>query len=103
MNDRDPDFPLDNALLDRIVDGELSADELRMAVRALEREPDGWKRCATTFLEAQCLRESFRALGRPERDDASSQSLAVNFDGGLRGRRYGWLRHVAAAGIVAAS
>jgi hypothetical protein len=103
MNDRDSDRPLEDDLFDRIVDGELSAEELRIAVRALEREPDGWRRCATAFLEAQCLRASLRTLGRPERDGASSQSDPLNVGGGVRSSPYRWLRFVAAAGIVAAS
>jgi hypothetical protein len=103
MNDRDPDFPLDDALFDRIVDGALSAEELRIAVRALEREPDGWKRCATAFLEAQCLRESFRALGQTERVGAASQSVHLSLGGELKGSRYRWVRRVAAAVTVAAS
>ena len=56
--------PLDDGFIDRIVDGELTPAELRAAIDRLDREPDGWKRCALAFLEAQCWRESFRALGR---------------------------------------
>jgi hypothetical protein len=60
MTDRDPPNPLTDAFLDRIVDGELSPAELRAALEQLENEPDGWKRCALAFLEAQYWRESFR-------------------------------------------
>jgi hypothetical protein len=50
--------PLDDVVLDRLVDGELT-DRQRLAVlEQLEREPDGWKRCALAYLEAQCWRES---------------------------------------------
>ncbi len=61
MTDPDPMTPMTDAFLDRIVDGELSPGELREAIERLESEPDGWKRCALAFLEAQCWRESFRA------------------------------------------
>lgn len=39
--------------LDRLVDGELSRDEYRALLESLDREPDGWRRCALAFLEAQ--------------------------------------------------
>jgi hypothetical protein len=103
MNDRDQDRPVDDLLFDRIVDGGMSALELRIAIQALEREPDGWKRCATAFLEAQALSESFRALGRLQQDEAPSQILRLDPGGGKSGRRHRWLRHAIAAGIVAAS
>jgi hypothetical protein len=51
-----------DAFLDRIVDGSLTPTQLREAVDRLEREPEGWKRCALAFLEAQCWRESFRSM-----------------------------------------
>jgi hypothetical protein len=103
MNDRDQDPPVDDLLLDRIVNGGMSALELRTAVRALEREPDGWKRCATAFLEAQALCESFRAMGLPQKDEAPSQVLRLDPGRDFRGARQRWLRHAAAAGIVAVS
>lgn len=40
-------------VLDRLVDGELSTEEQRELLTRLESEPDGWRRCATAFLEAQ--------------------------------------------------
>jgi hypothetical protein len=48
MNDRADEF-------ERLVDGELSADEYRELLAALEEEPEGWRRCAMAFLEAQAL------------------------------------------------
>jgi hypothetical protein len=45
------------ALLDRVVDGEVGEAERASLLRALDREPDGWKRCALAFLEAQAWRE----------------------------------------------
>jgi hypothetical protein len=62
MIDPEPSAPLTDAFFDRIVDGDLSPAELRVAFDRLEREPDGWKRCALAFLEAQCWRESFRTM-----------------------------------------
>ena len=65
MTDHDPRNPLDDDLIDRIVDGNLGPAELRATIALLDREPDGWKRCALAFLEAQCWRESFQSLELP--------------------------------------
>lgn len=46
------DKPRDHQL-DRLVDGELTSEEYREVLAQLELEPDGWKRCALAFLEAQ--------------------------------------------------
>jgi hypothetical protein len=54
----------DNAQLDRLVDGELSADERAEFLRSLDERPDGWRRCALAFLEAQAWRGEFRQLVR---------------------------------------
>lgn len=45
--------PLDQETLDRLVDGELSDDDYRDALRRLDGEVGGWRRCALAFLEAQ--------------------------------------------------
>ena len=103
MNDRDQEPRVDDLLFDRIVDGGMSTNELRIAIRALERAPDGWKRCAAAFLEAQALGESFRALGRVQKDEAPLPSLRLHPGWSISGPRHRWLRHAAAAAIVAAS
>src|SRR5262249_11942675 len=104
MIDPDPLPPLPNAFLDRIVDGGLTPAQLRDALDRLGREPDGWKRCALAFLEAQCWSESFRSMAdacpvavtgvapaaRPA-PSASSRSGAT------------WRRIAMAAGIAAIS
>jgi len=96
--------PPDDDLIDRIVDGALTPAELRAAIDRLDRIPDGWKQCAAAFLEAQCWRESFRALGEPARPQAERlplpRPLAV-----VRATRtpYRWVRGAMAAGIVVAS
>lgn len=53
-------LPLDDRLLDRLVDGELSPEEYAAVLRSLGDAPDGWRRCALAFLEAQAWR---RELG----------------------------------------
>src|SRR5487761_1304920 len=48
------DFKTDRRqLLDLLVDGELSESERGELLAWCEREPDGWRRCALAFLEAQ--------------------------------------------------
>ena len=54
-----PDPPLSAACLDRLVDGEVSGEEYREILRALERHPDQWRRCAHAFLQAQAWQRDF--------------------------------------------
>ncbi len=48
----------DPRVFDRLVDGELSDHQERALLAQLERTPDGWRRCALAFLEAQCWRRA---------------------------------------------
>jgi hypothetical protein len=43
-------------VLDRLVDGELSQDQRRELLAALDDEPGAWRRCALAFLEVQSWR-----------------------------------------------
>jgi hypothetical protein len=52
----------DTDMLDRLVDGELGDREYRELLLRLETQPDGWRRCALAFLEAQAWRREMRAL-----------------------------------------
>jgi len=61
IENRERRDPMDTCQIDRLVDGELSDTERRALLLRLESEPDGWRRCALAFLEAQCLRETFAA------------------------------------------
>jgi hypothetical protein len=54
----------DDARFDRLVDGELSADEYKSLVAGLDDEPGGWRRCALAFLEAQALGGELAAIRR---------------------------------------
>src|SRR5436853_3190476 len=51
--------PPDDGDLDRLVDGSLPEAQRRELLAWLESEPDGWRRCALAFLEAQTWREAF--------------------------------------------
>lgn len=48
--------------LDRLVDGELSDPEYRNLLQSLEGQPDGWRRCAMAFLEAQVWGRELNAV-----------------------------------------
>jgi hypothetical protein len=58
--------------LDRLVDGELNHDQQRQLLVALEAEPEGWRRCALAFVEAQAWRHDLHAL------DVRSESPATS-------------------------
>ena len=67
MNDT---FSNDDILFDRLVDGELSADERRALLASLDARSDGWRRCALAFLEAQSWKNEMKSL-------ASEQATAL--------------------------
>jgi hypothetical protein len=95
--------PLDDRFIDQIVDGVLTPAELRAVIGRLDREPDGWKRCALAFLEAHCWRESLRALGQAA--PLSIESRLLPFTPAIPSRTWGnrrWLRGSIAAGFAAA-
>lgn len=54
----------DDLRFDRLVDGELTADEHRALVASLDDEPGGWRRCALAFLESQALTGELTAVRR---------------------------------------
>src|SRR4051794_31390065 len=51
-------------LLDRLVDGELSGSERRQLLQSFDNRPEGWRRCALAFLEAQSWREEIGQVAR---------------------------------------
>ena len=55
----------DDRRLDLLIDGELNESERRSLLLQLDQEPDGWRRCAMAFLEAQCWRKEFGMMARP--------------------------------------
>ena len=67
-------FDVDDEQLDRLVDGELSADEYADLLARLEEHPDGWRRCAQAFLEAQAWERDFAVIRREA--DASRPAIA---------------------------
>jgi len=98
--------PEDQLLLDRLVDGELTESERHELLLRLERSPDGWRRCALAFLEAQAWRGEARALLN-ERAQASEPvgAFTVSAAGGAKSNwsRLGiWLPLATAAGFLLA-
>lgn len=62
----------DDILFDRLVDGELSLAERRELLRSLDSRPDGWRKCALAFLEAQSWQNDVRALAAPSQTSRKS-------------------------------
>jgi hypothetical protein len=58
------DGNLDEHLFDLLADGELPDEARRELLARLDREADGWRRCALAFLEAQAWRGETRSLVR---------------------------------------
>src|SRR5439155_5244460 len=101
MTDPDPTIPLDNDFIDRIVDGALTPGQLRAAIDRLDHEPDGWKRCAVAFLEAQCWGEALRALDQPAGSHGGIASPLRPASAGGKGRANGrWRLRAIAAGMA---
>lgn len=53
--------PENETWIDLLVDGELDDGRRRELLLALEASPDGWRRCALAFLEAQTWGQALRA------------------------------------------
>lgn len=67
----------DPRIFDRLADGELDEAARRALLQSLDDVPDGWKRCALAFLEAQAWRESLRDLGQEAPPLASPVATAA--------------------------
>ncbi|MCC6492988.1 MAG: hypothetical protein IT424_08200 [Pirellulales bacterium] len=98
-----------DALLDRLVDGELSDEERRELLLTLDLQGDSWRRCALAFIEAQVWRQGLRqsvgatAEARPQGALAPRTVppvAAVDGEDRRRWRAAGWL--AIAASLVAA-
>lgn len=94
---------IDEATLNRLVDGELDEPEYRRTLLRLDVEPDGWKRCALAFLEHQALQ---RELGDCLADLSEEKGRARGIPARRKPaphRRRGWeIVLAAAAGLVLA-
>jgi hypothetical protein len=77
MNDNKP-FN-ENILLDRLVDGELSGGERRQLLESFDKRPEGWRRCALAFLEAQSWREEMGQVARDRSSQTQESKSPVSF------------------------
>lgn len=86
-----------NRLIDRLVDGALTASDRQALLTRLDAEPggDGWRRCALAFLEAQAWREALGPVAR------SALPVEVAPGGARRGFRR-VARLAVAAGVLGA-
>lgn len=70
------DHPSQQQLLDQLVDGQLAGEGYRDLLRALEADPDGWKRCALAFLEEQALRQELGVILAPTASAPTAATVA---------------------------
>jgi hypothetical protein len=96
------EVPNDDILFDQLVDGELSDAERRRLLAVLDERPDGWRRCALAFLEAQSWRSDLGQLAREAVRTPNANDLATRSTGHRRPLRQGlaWLA-IAASVLVA--
>jgi hypothetical protein len=73
----------DNLQFDLLVDGELNEEDRHRLLTRLDGEPDGWRRCALAFLEAQCWKHALCVLGEDAVDTGkvgATGSLSASAD-----------------------
>ncbi len=80
----------DDALLDRLVDGELTGSERRQLLGSLDKRPEGWRRCAMAFLEAQSWREELGQVARGSHSEAKEPKSPASPVPQLPGRKSHW-------------
>lgn len=83
-------------LIDRLVDDELNSADRRQLLSRLDSEPDGWRRCALAFLEAQCWRGSLAPLAgtRTVEEAGSTPSKSIRIS------RRSWATRMAMAACL---
>jgi hypothetical protein len=98
MHERDHN---DDLVFDRLVDGELAPTERRELLASLDDRPDGWRRCALAFLEAQSWTDELGQFVR-ESSDADRVILERTPAGGVPATKRGiaWLA-IAASLLIA--
>ncbi len=87
--------------VDLLVDGELSEADRRALLLQLEHEPDGWRRCALAFLEAQSWKaELGQVAPGPALDSARPEAVS---QAEPNGRWQSWRQYAATTLAMAAS
>lgn len=96
-------FEPDHLLIEKLIDGELSPQQRRELLSRLDQQPQGWRRCALAFLEAQAMEEELGALVREAAGPVGPREVAPQPRVSTPARRAFWTRHVPSALAVAAS
>lgn len=68
-------------LLDLLVDGELDEADRRELLLWCQRDPEGWRRCALAFLEAQNWSRELASMGEPAASVGEPEALASGLCG----------------------
>lgn len=106
MNEHGSQF--DAIAIDRLVDGELSTEERRDLLVALDDQSDGWRRCALAFVEAQSWGASMKRIASGasepiEQPSAAQAAVPVNVESSRsRSRRHDGAWLAIAASLLAA-
>src|SRR5271169_215402 len=87
--------------VDLLVDGELSEADRRALLLQLEHEPDGWRRCALAFLEAQCWQAELGRIAPSGALDSARPEAVSQVEPSER--RQGWRQYAATTLAIAAS
>jgi hypothetical protein len=97
--DENLNTPNPDSWLDRLVDGEMNEVDRRALLLQLEGEPEGWRRCALAFLEAQCWQQELglmsRSTNQADAESASARPLSVRRP--TVQRRSSWRQRLATA------
>jgi hypothetical protein len=98
----DPKFAAsEEEAVDLLVDGELDESRRRELLLRLEEQPDGWRRCAMAFLEAQCWKRQMRSVVcRPAAGAAEGRTPAAHRTRWVEGRA-GTVLAMAASFLIA--
>jgi hypothetical protein len=91
---------LDDSRFDRLVDGELSDEERRGLLSKLDDQPDGWRRCALAFLEAQSWKQTFQMIPRSEPQASVVREMPKPH---VHPHRLPWKNHLGTFAAMAAS
>jgi len=72
--------------LDLLVDGELDEPRRRELLLALDATPDGWRRCALAFLEAQAWQAGAKSFAKPAQHAIVPRCAALTVGPPMRSR-----------------
>ena len=86
---------------DLLVDGELSEGDRRSLLLQLEHEPDGWRRCALAFLEAQCWKAELGQMAHSATSELVRAEPVPQVE--QRSQRQSWRQLLATTLAIAAS